>query len=493
MNNHLRASGILLPVSSLPSPCGIGTFGDAAYRWVDFLAEAGQKYWQVLPMGPTSWGDSPYQSFSAFAGNPYFIDLDRLCDRGLLEKSEYVPLRWGRKPDKVDYHALYLLREPVLRLAFSRFTERDALVAFRMQNIAWIEDYALYMAVKAKMDGRPWTDWDEDIRLRRPASVEHWRDLLREDIEYHIFTQYLFYSQWADLKAYANLAGVQIIGDIPIYVAMDSADTWAGGHMFLLDEEMRPIEVAGCPPDAFAADGQLWGNPLYRWDVLKADGYRWWLERLRACFSLYDLVRIDHFRGFESYYCIPAGSTTAAGGEWRKGPGMDFLGAVNREFGGGRIIAEDLGYLTDEVKNLLSESGYPGMKVLQFAFDSREESNYLPHNYTSHCVVYTGTHDNDTVLGWFDHAKPDDVELAMEYLGLASEEYGNWAFIRCAMASVADLCVIPMQDYLDLGSEGRFNVPSTVGGENWRWRLEPDAATDELAEEIARFVHIYER
>ncbi|MDL2323678.1 4-alpha-glucanotransferase [Ruminococcaceae bacterium OttesenSCG-928-A16] len=488
-----RAAGILMPVSSLPANYGIGSFGKAAYQWVDFLHKAGQTYWQVLPLGPTGFGDSPYQSFSAFAGNPYFIDLDLLCADGLLTKAECEAVNWGQNTEKVDYATLFKHREPLLRKAFSRFKNYAALEKFRKENAAWVEDYALYMAVKEKMGLRPWPQWEQAIRLRQPQATRHWQQQEANNITYTIFVQYLFYSQWQALKQYANGKGVYIIGDIPIYVAMDSADTWAHSELFLLDENKNPVEVAGCPPDGFSADGQLWGNPLYNWQVMRQNGYAWWVARLRASLTMYDVLRIDHFRGFESYYAIPASAKTAVEGEWRKGPGMQFIGEVNRQLGKANIIAEDLGYLTDDVRALLRQSGYPGMKVLQFAFDTREDSDYLAHNYERNCVVYTGTHDNDTTHGWFENALPDDVALAKEYLNIHNADEGCWCFIRAAMGSVARIAIIPLQDYLNLGSEARMNTPATIGGNNWRWRANGAALTEELAAKIARLTKLYGR
>lgn len=492
-NGPRRFSGILLPAASLPSNYGIGSFGEAAYRWVDFLRDAGQRYWQVLPLNPTGCGDSPYQSFSAFAGNPYFVDLDLLCGDGLLTHEECSSVKWCESDGKIDYDTVFQNREPLLRKAFARFEPDDGLKTFREKNSGWIEDYALYMAVKADMKLRPWTEWDSGIRLREPKALEKYRAKLEKDMNYHIFVQYLFFSQWLKLKEYANSNGVYIIGDIPIYVAMDSADAWANSEFFLLDENGLPIDVAGCPPDAFSDDGQLWGNPLYRWDALKKDGYRWWLERLTACLTMYDVLRIDHFRGLEGYYAIPYGSKTAAVGEWRKGPGLDFIKAVNRKLGDAGIIAEDLGFLTPAVKRLLKNSGYPGMKVLQFAFDPGGESDYMPHKYDRHCVVYTGTHDNDTVRGWFKSADRKSAAVARAYLGLKSNRGGSYAFIRAALSSVADLAIIPIQDYLDLGGEARINTPSTNGGDNWRWRMSIDAASPALAAEIAKLTRLYGR
>lgn len=486
----MRASGILLPVSSLPSPYGIGTLGRSAYKFVDFLKEAGQSYWQVLPIGPTSYGDSPYQSFSTFAGNPYFIDLDMLCEEGLLTKEECEAYEWGDNPEQVDYKAVWDARFLLLKKAFARGKDAPEIGEFRKEQAFWIEEYALYMAVKSTMGNRSWTEWDEDIRLRRPAAMRKYREELTEEIDFYCFLQYHFYDQWTKLRSYANQNGIKLIGDIPIYVALDSADTWADTEVFLLDEDCRPIDVAGCPPDAFSADGQLWGNPLYRWDDLKKNDYAWWVKRLRHNVKLFDVTRIDHFRGFSGYYAIPYGDKTARNGEWRKGPGIDFFRTVKKQLGKMNLIAEDLGYLTPDVKKMLKASGYPGMKVLQFAFDSREESDYLPHNYEKNCVVYTGTHDNDTTAGWFTSAGRKDVQFAKKYLNIRRNQDGAWAFIRAAFASVANLAVVPMQDFLNLGSEARINTPSTLGG-NWMWRMKHGAANEELAKKIRELTELY--
>lgn len=488
-----RAAGVLLPVSSLPSKYGIGTFGPAAREWVDFLSRAKQRYWQVLPLGPTSFGDSPYQSYSAFAGNPLFIDLQELCEEGLLKKGRCKRTDWGEDPFHVNYDLVREGKEKLLRRAFENFTDRKALEKFRRANKSWVEDYALYMALKSQKDGKPWTQWEDGLRLRDPAVLKAWRQRLAGDVDYHVFTQFLFFRQWYALKSYANSKGVKIIGDAPIYVALDSADVWAHPELFQLDEDNVPTEVSGCPPDAFSADGQLWGNPLYRWDVMKKDGYAWWMARIKANLSMYDVLRIDHFRGLESYYAIPYGEETAINGRWCKGPGMDFIKAVNTAVEGAAIIAEDLGMLTPAVHRLLKSSGYPGMKVLQFAFSASEESTYLPHNLPTHCVVYTGTHDNDTTRGWLDSASEEDLQLALDYLGLENPKDGCWAFIRAALGSVADLAVVPFQDYLGLGSEARINTPSTVGGTNWQWRMAKDCATKKLAKKMARLTTIYGR
>ncbi len=483
-----RASGILLHISSLPSPYGIGTLGEEAYRFVDFLKSAQQRYWQMLPMGPTSYGDSPYQSFSAFAGNPYFIDLRLLEQDGLLATGEYENLNYGDKADKVDYGALFNVRGDVLHLAFERGYERDkdGVLAFAEENAHWIHDYALFMALKAHFGMRSWLEWDdEDIRLRRAKAMKKYSALLHNDVNYHIYVQYLFFKQWKALKEYIKENGVKLIGDLPIYVALDSADVWACPKNYKLDEKRRPIAVAGVPPDYFSETGQLWGNPLYNWARMKRDGYSWWKARLKAVGDMFDVVRIDHFRGFESYWSVPFGSETAAPGEWVKGPGMHFINSLKEALPDVEIIAEDLGFLTDGVRKLLKDSGYPGMKVLQFAFDSREPSNYLPHTYEPHCACYTGTHDNTTAAAWFFEAAKDDIAFAHEYLGLNEEEGLHMGLVRGGMSSVANLFVAQMQDYLALGEDARMNTPSTLG-DNWQWRLNDNEITEELTNKIAR-------
>ncbi|AEF80933.1 4-alpha-glucanotransferase [Leadbettera azotonutricia] len=485
-----RAAGILLAVSSLPSPYGIGSFGTAGREWCDFLAKAGQKYWQILPLGPTGWGNSPYQSFSAFAVSSYYIDLDTLASEGLLKKGEAEKIVWGSRPGSVNYGALYHRREKILRLAFEKFRLVKAFKDFREKNAFWLEDYSLFMALKKANQGKAWLDWEEGLRFRKKDALAKAREDYIEEIDYHVFVQYQAFRQWSALKHYANSRGISIIGDMPIYVSMDSSDTWANSDLFQLDKDLRPIRVSGCPPDPFAADGQLWGNPLYRWDYIRKTNFAWWILRLRESLSLYDVVRIDHFRGFESYYSILAADKTAANGEWVKGPGLSFINAVNKQLPGAAIIAEDLGYLTPEVKALLKASGYPGMKVLQFAFDSRESGDYMPHSYIRNCVVYTGTHDNTTSMDWFKSAPPEDAKLALDYFGLKSSKDGNWAYIRTALSCVADLAVIPLQDYLGLGKQGRMNAPSTLGGNNWCWRLLPGQIESELAVKIKRITDI---
>ena len=489
-----RSSGILLPISSLPSPYGIGTLGKQAEEFIDFLSAAGQTWWQILPVGPTSYGDSPYQSFSTHAGNPYFIDLPTLVAEGLLEQEELDAIDWGDDPTRVAYDKIYNGRFPLLQKAMERGWDKQAgeIAAFRAGNGEWLEDYALFMAVKRHFGMKAWTEWDEDIRLRWPEAVAKYTAELDEDIRLFVYIQFKFYEQWEKLRAYAHSKHIGIIGDMPIYVAMDSADVWADPKSFQLDEKNVPVEVAGVPPDYFSADGQLWGNPLYDWDAMKEDGYSWWIRRIEGAAKLYDVLRIDHFRGLESYWAVPYGEATAKNGRWVKGPGMDLVGVLTREFPQIQFIAEDLGFLTPEVRQLLEDSGLPGMKVLEFAFDSREPSDYLPHTYPRNCVCYAGTHDNATIMAWKDEAAEDDIAMANLYLGLNEAEGFNWGIIRGGMSSVADLFVVQMQDYLGLGAEARMNTPGILGG-NWQWRMKEGAVDQALTEKIAEYTRIYGR
>lgn len=487
----MRASGVLMHISSLPSDYGIGTLGKDAREFIDFLESAGQTYWQILPIGPTGYGDSPYQSFSTFAGNPYFIDLDLLCRDGLLKPGEFEACGGA---GGVDYARLYSERFPVLRKAYKRFIgnmPRD-FDNFCKANAFWLDDYAIFMAVKDSYSGLAWTEWEKPLMRRDQKALSAFANAYKDEISFYKMTQYLFFSQWSDLKEYAAVHGIKFIGDLAIYVSADSADVWASPEMFQLDENYLPRVVAGCPPDGFTSSGQLWGNPIYDWDKMRADGFSWWIRRFKQACSVFDEVRIDHFRGFESYYAIPYGSPDAKDGAWHKGPGMSLFDAVSREMGSLPVIAEDLGFLTPDVKKLLVDSGFPGMKVLQFAFDSREDSDYLPHNYEKNCVVYTGTHDNDTILGWCKSMSEDDRRFAMEYMGINSEAGFPGAMIRLAMSSVADRAIITMQDLLELGSEGRMNTPSTLGG-NWTWRMEKGVLRDELAAQLFKTTRLFGR
>ncbi len=491
-----RQCGMLLPVSSLPSRYGIGAFSKEAYEFVDLLCETDQKLWQILPLGPTGYGDSPYQSFSTFAGNPYFIDLERLTEEGLLTEEECEAYDWGSETDTVSYDKIYQGRFALLKKAYGRYSLAgdEGFQEFYDKNSFWLKDYALYMAIKDKKSGQCWSDWEADIRLRQEDAIRKYEEMLEDDIRFYMFVQYLFRTQWMALKKYANEKGIQIIGDIPIYVSFDSVDVWAGPELFQLDGDRIPLAVAGCPPDAFSADGQLWGNPLYDWAYHKKTGYRWWIDRLRAQFELFDIVRIDHFRGFDAYYSIPYEDETAVNGHWEKGIGIDLFKSIKKELGEMPIIAEDLGYVTDSVKKLLEDTGYPGMKVLQFAFDSREEGCYLPYKYPQNCAVYTGTHDNDTVAGWYEKLRKEDKETAQAYLNNyhTPQEEIYWDYICCALSSVADTCIIPVQDYLGLGSQARINTPSVPSG-NWKWRMEKGAFSDELKKKIKVLAGIYGR
>lgn len=497
----MRKAGILLPISSLPSPYGIGSFSNSARRVIDLMALAGQSYWQILPNGPTGYGDSPYQSFSAFAGNPYFIDLDRLIEEGYLKREEVEKLDFGQDDARrVDYLKLYKNRFAVLHRAFDRrgaFEEEAAYKAYRRQADFWVEDYGLFMAIKNSMRGRSWQEWPDDIRLRKPEALRYYRAKLSDEVRFYDFLQYEFYVQYADLKSYVNAKGIGIIGDIPIYCSPDSSDAWANPELFQFDSDRRPTGVAGCPPDAFSASGQLWGNPLYNWEYHNQTHYDWWKRRIARCLELYDVVRIDHFRGFDEYYAIPEGASNAVNGRWEKGPGMNLFEALkeNPKVTSQSIIAEDLGFLTPSVMQLVKDSGFPGMKVLEFAFDSRDSGNYLPHNYTRNCVCYTGTHDNQTLAAWYSELTDDDRALANDYLGLTGNESvreRNMAFIRLALGSVADTCVIPIQDYLCLGADARMNHPSTLGG-NWTWRLKEDEFDKTLAKQILRLTSVFGR
>ena len=489
----MRASGILMPVFSLPSRYGIGSFSKSAYQFVDMLKKAGQKYWQILPLCPTSYGDSPYQSFSTYAGNPYFIDLDQLIEEKLLTRKECQACDFGDDPQDIDYGKLYENRFKLLRKAYERANvgEDQEFEAYRRENAWWLDDYALFMAVKDRFDGVAWNEWAEDIRLRWSNTMDYYRRELYYEIEFYSYLQFVFMKQWKKLKNYANINGIEIIGDIPIYVAFDSADAWANPELFQFDAENLPTAVAGCPPDGFSADGQLWGNPLYRWDYHRETGFDWWIRRIAYCSELYDVVRIDHFRGFDEYYSIPYGDTTARNGHWEKGPGIALFEAAKNRLGELNIIAEDLGYITDSVKKLVADSGFPGMKVLEFAFDSREKSDYLPYTYEKNSVVYTGTHDNETIAGWYAGLDKSDLKMCTDYMNIdriPGKEY-HWDFIRLAMLSVSDLCVIPIQDYLGLDNCARINHPSTLGT-NWRWRLAKGQLSASLLKEIREMTRI---
>jgi 4-alpha-glucanotransferase len=490
-----RASGILLHPTSLPGPFGIGDLGKEAYDFADFLASTGQHLWQVLPLGPTGYANSPYQSLSVFAGNPLLISLERLVEDKLLEPSDLAdipPFPHG----KVDYDSVIKFKTPLLKKSFQTFNkkaargEQDQFQIFCKQNAAWLDTYSLFMALREAHDIAAWNTWQEDIRGREPKSLQLWSRELAEQIYYHKYQQYQFLKQWFRLKRYCNERGIRFIGDMPIFIALDSAEVWSNPEMFYLDDNGRPTVVAGVPPDYFSETGQLWGNPLYRWDVLASTGYAWWIERLRATRDLVDITRLDHFRGFEKYWEIPGTSTTAINGKWVPGPGAALFQAVEKALGRLDIIAEDLGMITPEVHALRQQFDFPGMRVLQFSFGSGPEADSSrPHNYPKNCVVYTGTHDNNTTVGWFKaedvtgttqsrEEREKETRIALEYLGTDGREI-NWDFIRLALMSLADTAIIPMQDILGLGSEARMNVPGTTEG-NWRWRFVPDTLTEEM-------------
>ena len=489
----MRKSGILMHITSLPSPYGIGSMGASAYEFVDFLEQAGQSYWQILPLNPTGYGDSPYQSASTFAGNHYLIDLDLLVKDGLLTEEDLAEVDWSQLTDRVDFGFQYHHRMALLRKAYTRFVPDADYGEYLKKNADWLEDYALFMAIKEKFHGAPWQNWTLILMMRLPEVLDNYRQELAERIEFQYFLQYQFHTQWTALRSYANGKGIRIIGDVPIYVPLDSADAWANPFIFQLDASRRPKLVAGCPPDSFSEEGQLWGNPLYDWDVMKESGYGWWIRRLKAAAQMYDVIRLDHFRGFESYWAVPAGDKNAIRGVWKPGPGMDFIHAIQTALPNLEFIAEDLGFVTGGVRDLVEGSGYPGMKVLQFAFDSREESDYLPHLYPVNSVVYLGTHDNLTAQQWLDEAAPADVAEAKAYLGLNEEEGAVWGMIRGCMSSVSKLCVIQMQDYLGIAKEGRMNFPGTLSTDNWTWRAQPGFDSPELAKKIHAMTQRYGR
>lgn len=493
-----RSSGILFHPTSLPGKYGIGTLGKEAYAFIDFLKKSRQKLWQIFPLGPTGYGDSPYQSFSSFAGNPYLIDFDLLIEAHLLSEEDLRDVFFGDNEEYIDYGAIYNQKYPLLRKAYENFKSSDNLEMrenfehFKRENASWLNDYSLYISLKNHFNGLPWNEWAHDIKNREHGAMEHYKNELADDIEYHNFIQFLFFKQWGDVKRYANENGIKIIGDIPIFVAADSSDAWANPEIFLFDEERKPVKVAGVPPDYFSATGQLWGNPLYNWQKLKETNYSWWVERVRANLSTCDIIRIDHFRGFEAYWAVPYGDDTAINGQWEPGPGIDLFNAIKSQLGELPIIAEDLGLMTQGVIDLREVTGFPGMKILGFAFDSGEENDYLPHTYTKNCVVYTGTHDNDTLIGWFQKAKEEDRQFARDYLNSRSDDEIHWDAIRGAWSSVANMAISPVQDFLGLGSEARINTPGVAAG-NWQWRLRHEVLTDELAERIAKLTRVYSR
>ena len=492
-----RQSGVLMHISSLPGKYGIGSFGQSAYDFVDFLVRTKQRYWQILPLGTTSYGDSPYQSFSAFAGNTYFIDFDILIEEGLLNEADVKGADFGDDPRKVDYAKIFDARRPIMEKAVARFLKAEDLSdyeSFVEQNAAWLEVFAEYMAIKEHFDNLAWTEWpDEAIRRREAASLASYREKLADKLTYHRVTQYLFFKQWLRLKAYANEHHIEIVGDMPIYVAADSADVWAQPHFFKTDAVGKPTCVAGCPPDEFSETGQLWGNPIYDWEAMDKDGYAWWIERLRESFKIYDIVRIDHFRGFESYWEVPAGSETSASGKWVKGPDYKLFAAVKEALGDLNIIAEDLGFMTDEVIELRERTGFPGMKILQFAFNPDDESIDSPHLAPNNSVMYTGTHDNNTVLGWYKDEIDDATRQYMaQYTNRKEYETVPHAMLRTIFASVSFMAIATMQDLLELDSAARMNYPSTIGG-NWTWRMTAEELNPIVEGELYSLTKTYRR
>lgn len=489
-----RSSGILMHISSLPGKYGIGDFGKEAYNFVDFLVKSKQKYWQILPLGVTGYGDSPYQCFSAFAGNPYFIDLDELIEKRYLNLDDINNLGLGNNPVRIDYALLYKNKMELLRIAYNRAKVNlsNELIKFYLDNNEWLRDFSLFMSLKTKYNNISCMHWDTCSRDSSSKEVLDFERSNQEEIFFWVFTQYLFLNQWLKLKKYANENGINIIGDLPIYVAEDSADVWGNPSIFKLNDSLQPVTVAGCPPDYFSETGQLWGNPIYNWEALEKQNFSWWVKRIKHSFKLFDKLRIDHFRGFESYWEVKYNSETAINGKWTIGPGIKLFNKIRDELGDLNIIAEDLGFITEDVVELIKKTGFPGMKVLQFAFDSNGESDYLPHNYDKNCVVYTGTHDNNTALGWFEEIPKDDYEFAVRYLKIDNYESLHWGLIRGAWSSTAYLAIAQMQDFIGLGKEARMNTPSTLGG-NWSWRIRKGELTDELALKIAQLTSTYER
>ena len=490
----MRTSGILLHISSLPSEYGIGTFGKEAYRFVDFLRKAGQTYWQILPIGITSYGDSPYQSFSSFAGNPYFIDPDLLLKDGYLEKADYVNTDFGKDPENADFAKLYKTRYKMLDKAYRNFIKSPPAdyADFLEENKAWLPDFALFMALKDENKGASWQKWDTNVKKREKTAIAEAKKRLADKIDFYSVTEYFFFKQWFALKSYANENGIKIIGDVPIYVSADSADVWSAPEDFELDAELMPVNVAGCPPDAFSADGQRWGNPLYNWDKMAKDGFSWWCRRVEFSAKIFDVIRIDHFRGFEAYWSIPAKDKTARGGKWVKGPGYALFEALEKKLGTLPIIAEDLGFLTQGVRDLLKKTAFPGMKVLEFAFDPNGDNEYLPHNICKNSVAYIGTHDNEPAMLWLAGEPKAEKDFAVKYMHLTKEEGYNWGFIRTLLSCPADTAIMQMQDILGLGKGARMNTPSVTGG-NWMWRMKASDATDELARKIRVQTALYRR
>lgn len=491
-----RASGIILHPTSLPGPDGIGDLGPEAYRWINFLDETGCRLWEILPLGPTGYGDSPYQCFSAFAGNPYLVSPALLMEQGLLNRSDLAD-RPALPVDHVDYGAVIQWKLTILDRAFQHFSRsRDAKLKaeyedFKNEQAFWLQDFALFMAIKETYGGVSWDNWPADLRSREKSALEAFIHANEQKIERNIFRQFLFFQQWQGLKTYANSRKIRIIGDIPIFIAYDSADAWSHPELFFLGEDGKPTVVAGVPPDYFSPTGQLWGNPLYRWDVHRQQDYSWWIQRFKSTLQMVDIVRLDHFRGFAGYWEIPFGMPTAEIGRWVRGPGVDFFEAIRNALGDLPIIAEDLGVITRDVIELRERFGLPGMKVFQFAFSTDSSDPFLPHNYPQHCVAFTGTHDNDTAIGWYQTAPENERDFIRRYLGRSGEDIA-WDMIRAVWSSVAVFALAPLQDVLSLGPEARMNLPGRPSG-NWTWRVQPDALSDTVLQRLKEFNTLYYR
>ena len=488
-----RKAGILMHISSLPSNYGIGTLGAEAYRFVDFLQNAKQRIWEILPIGTTIYGDSPYQSFSTFAGNPYFIDLDLLIEEKLLKEEEVKSLSWGDDPTKVDYALMYKQRYKVLYKAFQRFKAKNDYILFITMNKEWIEDYALFMALKKHFNYKPWIEWPQDLKLHKEMALRPYRLSLQEDIRFYLFLEYKFQEQLRLLKDYASCKNIQIIGDVPFYPPLDSADVWANQDLFQIDEEGNLLAKAGAPPDSFNEKGQIWGNPLFNWEKMKKNDYKWWVKRISVASQRFSIVRIDHFIGLESYWSIPPNENDARNGRWIKGPDRDFIHVFHKLLPFVDFIAGDLGYLSPEVKELLEYSKYPGTKILQYAFDSKEPGNYFPHTYIPNSVCYTGMHDHNTLVGWEKEISEKDRKLAEEYLGLKPGDDLVWPMIRAGLASVSKIFIAQMQDYLELDSDARMNRPGINDGNNWRWRCTKEMISDDLALKLQKLSELYGR
>jgi len=489
-----RNSGILMHISSLPGKYGIGDFGIEAYNFIDFLFNSNQKNWQILPLGITGYGDSPYQSFSSFAGNPYFIDIEEFIKSNFITKAEIKLYNLDSNNKTIDYHKLDENKYKILKMVYQRsFSEiENELKTFYKNEKEWLRPFAIFMSLKESYNGKSWLRWEEKYRKFNSIEVKEFEKKNQKELFFWIFTQFYFYKQWTKIKKYANNKGIKIIGDLPIYVAEDSADIWSNSEIFKLDEKLIPKKISGVPPDLFSQTGQLWGNPIYDWNKMKENNFSWWIKRIKHNFKLYDRLRIDHFRGFQAYWEVDYGSEDAVDGKWVKGPGIDFFKKVKEQLGELDIIAEDLGYLTEEVHNLIKETGYPGMKILQFAFDGSPDNNYLPHNYIKNSVVYTGTHDNNTTKSWFEKKNDDNKKYILDYIKSEREKEISWEMIITAWSSTADLAVAPIQDFLALGSETRMNTPSTLG-DNWKWRIDEKKLNKKLSQKIAYITQLYGR